>query len=338
MSLWLSWFTASSKKTSNPEVFKTYADKNMPIDPNRPWAQQDMIRPQAEVHTKLQIGCFGDQQFRLDHSFAVLGFQAHRPASIFRATNPPTQINKHIQAANVQHTITATVGLSGTVPAPTASAAYANGHSTTHSVEAVDNKVIPAHVYLNDIVSAGDQPPVDVGFALGINFFGRNAELIVNITQNEIVPPPQVSCVNQNQIFLWVPDPNLRSMMRGIMLALNGNFPDIRRRSEILRADNLKINLETGQTTESKTMLGKDETDSAISLSCVALGKFKRTFRRIKPPAPQVSLAIQESVNRGWDVTNYQWRNAIYPELDKHFQPVLHSQDQTLVAYKIAKH
>ncbi|KAJ6590163.1 hypothetical protein DFH09DRAFT_1274373, partial [Mycena vulgaris] len=179
--------------------FKTYADENMPIDPNRPWAQQDMIRPQAEVHTKLQIKCLDDQQFkfRLDRSFAVLGFQAHRPASIFCTTNldcgfsplTPTQINKHIQATNAQHTITATVGLSGTVPAPTASAAYANGHSTTHSVEAVDNKPMPPYEIRckpreSDMdrdgtsfesytysyaprhdslsVSAGDQPPVDV--------------------------------------------------------------------------------------------------------------------------------------------------------------------------------
>ncbi|KAJ6616996.1 hypothetical protein B0H10DRAFT_1948678 [Mycena sp. CBHHK59/15] len=338
--------------------FRTYADGNMPIDPNREWAQQDFTRSQAQVHTKFRIQ-FPSPQILLDRSFAVLGLQAHRPYSISKNDNldcgfsAPTQTYKHIKSTNVQNTFTASLGLSGVHPAPTAAVTYAHGQSATNTIEAADTKPMP----LCDIKADPGEGYLERD-GTSYESYNYSYKPRCDLLSDESVPPPQVSCINRNQVFLWVQDPSLRSKLQGVVLIISINMNDIRRRSAILRAEDLKIDLETGRTIESNTGLGRDDKESAFSLSVIPVSQkkykpeternkrpstmqrvrrqAKQALRRIKPAPPQVTLAAHEFVSRGWDATNYQWRNTIYPELDRHFRPLPPPTDPSLVAYKIS--
>ncbi|KAJ7496839.1 hypothetical protein FB451DRAFT_204831 [Mycena latifolia] len=211
-----------------------------------------------------------------------------------------------------------------------------------------DGKCLESYKYSytprHDLIN-GDQPPLDIGFAVGINVYACNTEF---------------SSLNRNQVFLWVQDPSLKSKMRGLVLLLSNIVYDIRRCSTIDVLEKLKINLETGQTITRETVMGKDETDSSLSLSAVSVSQKKHKVKpernkkplairrartraqhlisKIKPPSPQITLAVHESVSRGWDATNNQWRNAIYPQLDKHFRVIDRAAESHLVAYKVCSH
>ncbi|KAJ6590161.1 hypothetical protein DFH09DRAFT_1274371 [Mycena vulgaris] len=112
--------------------FKTYANDILLNDPTKEWAQQDMTRTQAQVHTKLEIRC---REILLDRSYASLEFEAHRPLAITRDEDEPTQ---HIEATNIQNNFTASLGASGYIPVTTAGGTYSYNRSTTHTVEAAD--------------------------------------------------------------------------------------------------------------------------------------------------------------------------------------------------------
>ncbi|KAJ7645901.1 hypothetical protein DFH06DRAFT_1210652 [Mycena polygramma] len=354
--------------------FKTHPDGHAPFDPRTKFR---MTRPQAEAHTKLTVG-FHTDEVVIDTSFAELGLKAHRPGSISShenldcGFNEPTIAFKHSYTEDDQSKFNASLGISGSIPTPDGSVGYEHGHSTSHTMEAVDSQPVPLYDVRVDLgesylqkngasytsykygyrakrgpfwKTTEAQPcPLDVGFAVGINFFARNKQKIQ-------VPPPQVSCINRNQIHIWVKDPSLRSAMRGFVLLLSTNMPDIRRRSEIGVSGILTCDIETGKPLGYEAVQEDEEVGISMAVVTTKKAKYKpqrkvertstlkrlrkKVLRKIRPDPPQITLSPQECVRRGWDVTNNEWRDAIYPELDKHFQRPA-TPDPYLVAFKIA--
>ncbi|KAJ7133733.1 hypothetical protein C8R43DRAFT_644622 [Mycena crocata] len=219
--------------------FRTYADGNMLMDPDKPWVRENPIRPQGQAHTRLGIEL--PAHIRLDRSHAVLGFEADRAFSMPRCRpmacgfDKPTHTYKQSQATNNQHSLTGAVGISGIVPAPTGTLTYANGQSTTNTIDAADSEPMPPYVVATepgesrptqdgkcyraynysyvprpDALCADSEPnpSVDVGFALGLSLHDDGSS------------PPKIGHVNRNQISVWVQDPSLRSKIRGIVLML----------------------------------------------------------------------------------------------------------------------
>ncbi|KAJ7188955.1 hypothetical protein C8R46DRAFT_1056260 [Mycena filopes] len=352
--------------------FKTYPDGMAPPNPNKAWGE---TRSQAQVHTKLCLR-FPRNEVTVDRSWTTLGLEAHREGSILDQENLSCDLldttpSKQTIAENDQSGFNASVGigLAGVIPTPTATVGYQSGHSTTRTREAFDNDTAQKQYDMTSelgecwlikdgksyasynysySVPKSSPPPVEVGFAFGINFLDVNSK-------NEWMQPPRVSYINRNQIFIWVEDPELRSGMRGLILLLSNQVPDIRRRSPILSTTFLKVPLASGQTCEHPTNRGNDACASYLGVVPVAQPqdkiapeaprtrnrrqKFKaatkKALKRMQTAVPQVSLTPCEFVSQGWDVTNKEWRKAVYPGLDKHFRPVT-TQDRSLVAYTIS--
>ncbi|KAJ7099365.1 hypothetical protein B0H15DRAFT_544074 [Mycena belliarum] len=357
--------------------FRTYGPARMPLEPYKPLLET--ITPDAEAHTKLKIR-FSNHVLP-DRSYAFLGLEVDRPGCISGDDNldcgfsAPTQTYKHTTTTTVQNGCTLGIGMSGTIPAPTANAAYTHNRSTASALEALDSKPMPlykvkagvgeeyadqdgkclrsynySYTPTHNSVDPEDETSVDVGFAMGINIY-----------QDETLPPPQVSCLNRNQIFMWIRDPSSKSKVRGLIILTANGVNNIRQNSKTRISERLNIDLETGQTTDRKTLTEKHESGSKLSMSVVPISQKTRTFKRkqtrppstfqkvrkhkvtrsvislFKRPSPQVTFAARESVDRGWDASNNRWRDAIYPDLDKHFR-VVKDADPTLVAYKICPH
>ncbi|KAJ7033425.1 hypothetical protein C8F04DRAFT_1104696 [Mycena alexandri] len=378
--------------------FKTYAVGDAPNDPDTQGFPG--LRPQAQAHTTFVIE-FSPKTVSIERSHAVLGLLAHRPASIVSNTKcmfpnclfprfnllhlvsvdcgfeEPTQTLKHIAGNTVQNTFTATLGVSGAVPALTATGRYAHGRTATHTIEATNSKPMPpCEIELEpgerfrnrdgkDYISynytyaprATSSPGLstnkryclNVGFGVGINFYPYAED------SDCLVQPPQVTYINQNQVFIWVKNDRLGA--EGTTIFLTNEIPDIRRCSQIIKCNEAQLNFETGQITNS-TILRGNEKDGGISLALLPLpeNKFqpgkspsalhklqtgtKTVFRKVKStPRPQITLTPNEAVSRGWDATNNRWREAIYPQLDKCLNPVHTAAtitDPTVIAYRIS--
>ncbi|KAJ7133734.1 hypothetical protein C8R43DRAFT_644647 [Mycena crocata] len=243
--------------------FRTYADGNMLMDPEKPWARENPIRPQAQAHTRLEIKL--SPQVNIDRSHAVLGFEADREFGIPRwapiacGFDKPSQTYKQNQVINNQHSLSGAVGIKGIAPAPTATVTYGYGRSTANTIEATDSKPMPpflvqtgpgetrsaedgrcyraynySYVPRPDVFCADSElkPPVDVGFALGLNLHDDGSL------------PPKIGHVNRNQIFLWVQDPSLRSKTRGMILMLTPGQTFVKSRQKFrkkISRSNLKL-------------------------------------------------------------------------------------------------
>ncbi|KAJ7503201.1 hypothetical protein B0H11DRAFT_1988234 [Mycena galericulata] len=142
-------------------------------------------------------------------------------------------------------------------------------------------------------------------------------------------------------------------------MLLSDYVKDIRTRSRLDTVNECTVHLETGEKIHSVSSVTRDERDGAISLDVIPMHQKKytpeavkykkpsalkrfgtqtmKTVQKISPrsPSPQLTLVAQEVVGRGWDVKNYRWREAIYPELDKHLR-VPRANDPSLVAFQIS--
>ncbi|KAJ7496617.1 hypothetical protein FB451DRAFT_1162755 [Mycena latifolia] len=128
-------------------------------------------------------------------------------------------------------------------------------------------------------------------------------------------------------------------------------------RSKIRRIEDFDVDLETGRPLNTISRRRAEE-GSAFLLGIAAVSRggeyqpapernerrstiqrfrtqAKRAFRRIKPAAPQLTVVAHDLVSRGWDATNCQWRQPIYPLLDKFFRAIDEVADSSLAAYKI---
>ncbi|KAJ7433119.1 hypothetical protein B0H11DRAFT_2376969 [Mycena galericulata] len=171
--------------------------------------------------------------------------------------------------------------------------------------------------------------------------------------QEKSAAPPQVENIIRSQIFMWLPDSNLRSKIRGVVFVLSvstsftsesaqiynrsklrqNNVRDIRRRWPIVETEEIKIDLATGHHIVGTAGPRRDE-DGGFSLSAIPvdqkeyrpelepdstkklspLEKMKIKWVKRKFTAPQVTLAAHELISRGWDATNSQWRTVTMPE------------------------
>ncbi|KAJ6578908.1 hypothetical protein DFH09DRAFT_1276315 [Mycena vulgaris] len=270
--------------------FKTYANDILPNNPTKEWAQQDMTRKQAQVHTKLEIR---GREILLDRSYVSLEFEAHRPLAITRDEMNQLSISKR---QTFRITSPLPLGRQGISRSPTSGGTYAYNRSTTHTVEAADSKPMPlydmaadpgdsysdedkswsSYIYSykqrDDLIKmkAGQQPPIDVGFAFGINLHPYDEE-------GKSIPPPRVSYINRNQLFLWIQDESLRSKMLGVVLLLTNPVPDIRTRSSLVTREELTVDFETGRSIERKAEKERNKGSGTVSLSIVPLGKHKYT-------------------------------------------------------------
>ncbi|KAJ7827696.1 hypothetical protein B0H13DRAFT_307678 [Mycena leptocephala] len=167
---------------------------------------------------------------------------------------------------------------------------------------------------------------------MGINFFGEHE-------QN----PPEVSSITRHQILVWVSDSSLRSKIRGLQVLIANELPSIRRESPICKTENLEVDLKTDPLSLVSTSKSVgDETAGAFS-SALIEKKNKSIFNQVrdtakallkyKPSLPQVTLTPHEGVSRGWDVNNYRWRNAIFPDLDQDFR---RANNSSLIAFSIS--
>ncbi|KAJ7756048.1 hypothetical protein DFH07DRAFT_482767 [Mycena maculata] len=170
-------------------------------------------------------------------------------------------------------------------------------------------------------------PSLSVGFAFGTHFWNTDVEGIP-------VHPPQVSSVNRHQIFIWVFDPQSKIPIQGFVLVFSTMVSDIRRKGQIEWDASLKIDIESGIASELEGGR-KPHEDTSFFVGIVPMPQSgdKDKSPRLNPPPP-VTLTPQPITSIGWDSKYAQWRDPVYPKLDKKFRP-LEQGDASLVAYAI---
>ncbi|KIK66272.1 hypothetical protein GYMLUDRAFT_82233 [Collybiopsis luxurians FD-317 M1] len=366
----------ASLEIASSTKFKTYADEDETEhrDPTEPLAE----RPQARVYTELTI--LPREQVVLDRSFAVLGFLAHRPWSIFKSSNletgfsHPTQTHKRSIAKNSQNTFGGSVGVAGATPAPTGLVTYTHVNGETRLEESTDNKPMPPvnvkydpgehydnedqksynsfnYSYAaNRDVQFQETSQLCVSFAFGVNFFPHDAQC--NLLRSRASTAIKYSFGFQTPAC----GPRYEDLFCCSVLAAvlqKTVWPDIRRDSPISRQETFALNLKSGEVSDWETGHGKGaDTDFSVGVVPTILkdkpkfehandrstlqkvkARAKNVLRKRKPAPPQ-ALTTHEVVSCGWDATKREWRNPIYPELDKYLQRA--DDPSKLVKYNIS--
>ncbi|KAJ7768632.1 hypothetical protein DFH07DRAFT_769178 [Mycena maculata] len=178
--------------------------------------------------------------------------------------------------------------------------------------------------------------PHPVRFGMGIEFFGKTVGFRFNFStfwERYIAKLPSISHVLRNQTILWVYDSALKAKTY---------IPDIKIPEPLSILEDQHVDLVVDRPHDPP---GMDNAPCAHhAANSVAVGLFeerKHTVRRgmqkfihnITPRAsPQktkkrkkavlIDLPLYEYVARGWDLTNEQWRNTVWPTLDESFSDV----------------
>ncbi|KAF8190595.1 hypothetical protein K438DRAFT_912739 [Mycena galopus ATCC 62051] len=158
--------------------------------------------------------------------------------------------------------------------------------------------------------------PVEVTVGMGINVIPRKE------------PLPTISFVNRHQVLIWVSDPASNSRIRGIVVLLNNYLNDIQTPDELCVLEKETIDLD--KKPSPKTQQGQQKSGT-ISLSVAQVEKEpSNKFRAVttsltklgrRPAvAPLPDITPHEYLARGWHANHNEWRQVLWPALDKDFR------------------
>ncbi|KAJ7467450.1 hypothetical protein B0H11DRAFT_2284397 [Mycena galericulata] len=315
--------------------------------------EEPITRPQVLSCVDLKVETT-PLQVKLDRSYSHLGFVVHSRDSIAgreylpRGFEPPVTKATYGTQKSTQNTGSVAVGLAS--GKPTLSATAARSRTTGETVQLADDKPVPpcyvkeqigAQWYSDDksyssydiawhptVDSKGSPHLLSIRFGMGIEFFGKEERYINNL--------PSISHILRNLIMLWIFDPKLKAKVRGMVVLMTTYIPDIKILEPLSILE--KINVEPACDRFQDPPGVDDATVGNNAANSVAIGFFdkrietvesgiQKLMNRIKPKSfrqstkkpVSIDLPMQEYVARGWDVTNQQWRNVLWPALDGGF-------------------
>ncbi|KAJ7121090.1 hypothetical protein C8R44DRAFT_736776 [Mycena epipterygia] len=287
----------------------------------------------------------------LDRSYSNLGFIVHRPKSIAgreylpRGFEPPAATATRSTRKSTQSSGSLAVGLDTMQPTlmATASRSRTTGESplpSCHVQEQIgkewdsgDMSYSSYDVAWHPMVQTnGSAHPVNIRFGMGIDFFGKEERYIYNL--------PTISHILRNQVILWVFDPELKAKVRGMVVLTSTYIPDIKIPEPLSILEDQVVDLAVNRS--NLNLKNPPATDMAPSAhdaaNSVAIGLFderkdavkssmRKFMHRITPKSSRratkqsalADLPLHEYVARGWDATNEQWRNTVWPKLDEGF-------------------
>lgn len=74
----------------------------------------------------------------------------------------------------------------------------------------------------------------------------------------------------------------------------------------------------------------KPDADGAKKHTGRRTKKMLRGLKLMRPSPPPLTFVATELASRGWDVTNRQWREPLYPQLDQYFLPIVDPADESV--------
>ncbi|KAJ7247108.1 hypothetical protein C8J57DRAFT_1360008 [Mycena rebaudengoi] len=303
-----------------------------------------LVRPEIISLVDLQIK-MRDEDTLLDRSHSNLGFLVHRADSIQqcdfldRGFDEPHVTQKRAQQKSSLVTGGGAFGLTGIQPAAQITGSYARG--ATDTVESTDDRM---RCY-PDLGQEWDGDPeksygsYDASWKPALNRKGTPYEMKVNfglgmyLHRDETHGPelPQISSVFRNQIMIWVFDPKLQAKVRGILLLTSTYIPDIKISTSLSIRETVVADMNSDWTMNPPARSdGAPTSEAAASVSLAALdrSKTKNKFGLIKKiggklrgqssekPEP-FELPLYQTVSRGWDPTNKEWKHVLWPTLNK---------------------
>ncbi|KAJ7768628.1 hypothetical protein DFH07DRAFT_300070 [Mycena maculata] len=287
----------------------------------------------------------------LDRSYSNLGFVVHHPNSIAdreylpRGFEPPVQKATYGTQRSTQKAGSLAAGFDSM--SPTIVMTASSSRTTGETIQLTEDKPAPScHVkeqvgkewntvdksYSSYDVAwhpradtNGLPHPMKIRFGIGIEFYGREERYINKL--------PAISHILRNQIILWIFDPELKAKVRGMVALTTTYIPDIKIPEPLTIVEDQVVDLRS---------CCPPLTDSASSpqnaANSVAIGLFderkdtvrsglRKFMRSIAPKSSRqntkdsilMDLPLHEYVARGWDATNEQWRNTVWPRLDASF-------------------
>ncbi|KAJ7622263.1 hypothetical protein FB45DRAFT_1091051 [Roridomyces roridus] len=289
-----------------------------------------LTRPQILSSVDLKIEMRPTEVLLLPRGF-------ERPAT--KATNTE-QVSTQVGGA-------ITAGITGGYPVATGTVAASKtvGKKWDSSIQSYSSHDL---LWYTTTDEEGVQHPLTIRFGMGIKLYGREVCIFpddlqpLNACQERILTElPQISHVLRSQVVLWIKDPTLRATARGMILLTTTYLPDIQVLEPVEISEDKAIDLLVTQPNDPQPL---DEIPSAHNAAnSFAVGlidpqtdlspktgarKFTRRLvskylRRPKSMKPSlIDVPLHEYVARGWDETNKEWRNTVWPSLDKDFQSV----------------
>ncbi|KAJ7737326.1 hypothetical protein B0H16DRAFT_1572137 [Mycena metata] len=156
---------------------------------------------------------------------------------------------------------------------------------------------------------------LNIGLGMGIEFYGKEERSMAKL--------PPISHILRNQAILWVFDPELKAKVRGMVILTSTLEP-------LSIVDDKTVDLSATQPPS----VTNQTIPSSSAAHSLALGLFEQPKDTAKSPAHRlvrrlrkytekaklaISIPLHEYTARGWDATNKQWRNVIWPRLDSNF-------------------
>ncbi|KAJ7455766.1 hypothetical protein FB451DRAFT_1277381 [Mycena latifolia] len=286
-----------------------------------------------------------------ERSYSNLGFLVHRPDSIAgreylpRGFDPPATTATRGTQKTTENMGELLVGVQSLKPAITAKLTHKRTIGQT--VQLAENKPTPlCHVQerigkewdadgksyssydvtWHPMADANGNPhPVDFRFGMGIEFGGKEERYITRL--------PTISHILRNQVILWVFDPQLKAKVRGLIVLTSTYIPDIKIAEPLDISEREVVDLALNSSVDPPILDNAPLPHDAANLVAIALveqsadagnsgirnrvDKFISLLsgRKTKKP-PLIDLPLYEYVSRGWDITNNQWRNTVWPRLD----------------------
>ncbi|KAJ7628706.1 hypothetical protein FB45DRAFT_1079899 [Roridomyces roridus] len=172
--------------------------------------------------------------------------------------------------------------------------------------------------------------PLKIRFGMGIELSGKEERYLSRL--------PQISHVLRNQIIFWVNDPTLKAKARGLIVLTTTYLPDIRVPEPIQISEEKSVDLVVARPHDphpvdssclphnaaNSLAIGFLERKDTIKAGMRELmhGIVLKSFRQKSKKPVLIDLPLHEYVARGWDETNKQWRNTVWPTLDEEFRDV----------------
>ncbi|KAJ7628760.1 hypothetical protein FB45DRAFT_1004256 [Roridomyces roridus] len=282
----------------------------------------------------------------LDRSYSNIGFVVHSPNFIAdreylpRGFHPPLQTVTYGSQKSMQRGGSISAGMDSW--SPTVLLGASSSRTTGETIQRADDKPAPSwHVkeqvgkewnsadksYSSyDIaLSPTNLPhPLEIRFGMGIGFYGREERRISKL--------PAISHVLRNQIILWVADSTLKAKMRGMIVLTTTYIPDIKTSEPLTIVEDQTVDLRLKHAVATKD--NPSFSEGHVAANSVAIGVFEPQQKKksgmqrfmdnlratsTKQPSVPVEVPLYEYTSRGWDATNEQWRNTIWPRLDADF-------------------
>ncbi|KAJ6589589.1 hypothetical protein B0H19DRAFT_239316 [Mycena capillaripes] len=331
--------------------FTINRETEIPIDLKdltQPLSQSEVV---ALVDFKIETR---PRETQVDRSYATIGFVAHRRESInereflHRGFDLPDRLYKRGQQRQIQRALKATLGFSQGSPLATANFSYNRNNDVM--LEATDSKVMPRCRVSYETGDEWDeghksyssyniayQPqdmrldaersefhPLEVKVGMGINLRPAGSEK----------PLPQISFINRNQVLIWVSDPTSKARIRGIVVMMSSYLDDIQtnKKLDIYEREEIELNAShlTVPTTKEEphkpgtisVSIAEVQNYGASTLNKLGggvLAFIAKLGQRYSTPPPTY-IPPHEYLARGWDVNNNEWRNVLWPALDKCFR------------------